>query len=83
MLPHLVIYCILLTGNFGSLYDVSVAYHHTIPQDELAILKGEFPQEVHFHIKRIPNNELPESETGMCEGSEIQMLDLTAPCIVL
>ena len=55
---------LLLTGNFGNLYDVTVAYHQTIPQDELAILKGEFPQEVHFNIKKINKSELPQSETG-------------------
>ncbi|XP_067938501.1 lysocardiolipin acyltransferase 1-like isoform X2 [Watersipora subatra] len=54
--------------TFDSLYDVTVAYKPIVPQDELAILKGKFPEEVHFHITRYRRDSLPDG------GEELQQL---------
>uniref|UniRef100_A0A0K0CVN7 PlsC domain-containing protein n=1 Tax=Angiostrongylus cantonensis TaxID=6313 RepID=A0A0K0CVN7_ANGCA len=44
-------------------YDISVAYPYNIVQSEVdLVVKGVCPREVHFHIKKIPVNELPNSE---------------------
>ncbi|VDM56536.1 unnamed protein product [Angiostrongylus costaricensis] len=44
-------------------YDISVAYPYNIVQSEVdLVVKGVCPREVHFHIKKIPVNELPTSE---------------------
>lgn len=54
----------MVAGDFDSLYDVTVGYGDTIPQDEAAILKGQFPSEIHFHIKRYTKDSIPSEDEG-------------------
>jgi lysocardiolipin and lysophospholipid acyltransferase len=47
--------CILLLvldGQLDAVYDFTIAYPKTVPQTELDLLKGKFPEEIHFNIKR-------------------------------
>ncbi|PNF36170.1 hypothetical protein B7P43_G10680 [Cryptotermes secundus] len=39
-------------GLLDAVYDITVGYPHTLPQSEFDILKGRFPEEVHFTITR-------------------------------
>ncbi|XP_077863859.1 lysocardiolipin acyltransferase 1-like [Saccoglossus kowalevskii] len=48
-----------------AVHDVSVAYPQNLPQREIDILKGDFPREIHFHIKRHPIATLPIDEEGL------------------
>ncbi|CAL4104477.1 unnamed protein product, partial [Meganyctiphanes norvegica] len=52
--------------QLDAVYDVTVAYPKTIPSSELDILKGRFPQEVHFHIKRM-NYGILSNTTGVIQ----------------
>ncbi|KAK4299874.1 hypothetical protein Pmani_027886 [Petrolisthes manimaculis] len=53
------------SGLLDAVYDVTVAYPKTLPLSELDLIKGKMPEEVHFHIKRHPASELPETEEGL------------------
>ncbi|XP_070578991.1 lysocardiolipin acyltransferase 1-like [Ptychodera flava] len=48
-----------------AVHDITIGYPKNIPQNELDILKGNFPREIHFHIKRHPVVTLPISEEGL------------------
>jgi hypothetical protein len=43
---------LFLDGLLDAVYDITVGYPQTLPQSEFDILKGHFPEEVHFTIKR-------------------------------
>nr|CAB3263400.1 lysocardiolipin acyltransferase 1 [Phallusia mammillata] len=49
-------------SGIQAVHDVTVAYPFNIPQEEVDLLKGDFPREVHFHIRRYPIEELPKDE---------------------
>ena len=38
--------------HLDAVYDVTVGYPINIPQKESDVARGNFPKEVHFHIKR-------------------------------
>ena len=44
-----------------AIHDVTVGYPGSVCQSEFDMLAGNFPKEVHFHIKRYPIEELPKS----------------------
>jgi hypothetical protein len=44
---------------FDSILDITVGYPINIPQNELNIIKGDFPKEVHFHVKRHKSLDIP------------------------
>lgn len=50
---------------FDSIIDVTVAYPETIPQNESDILSGNFPEKVHFYIKRHKALDIPNSKEGV------------------
>ncbi|XP_052057487.1 lysocardiolipin acyltransferase 1-like [Mytilus californianus] len=50
---------------FDSIIDVTVGYPVNIPQNESDILKGNFPKEVHFYIKRHKALDIPSSEENV------------------
>ncbi|KAK6644986.1 hypothetical protein RUM43_001262 [Polyplax serrata] len=39
-------------GQLKAIYDLTVGYPKTMPQTEADILRGKFPEEVHFNVKR-------------------------------
>ncbi|ELU17930.1 hypothetical protein CAPTEDRAFT_172905 [Capitella teleta] len=47
--------------HLDAIYDISIAYPDTFPQNEPDLILGEFPSEVHFHIKRHEASSLPSS----------------------
>jgi lysocardiolipin and lysophospholipid acyltransferase len=47
------------------IYDVTVAYPHNFPQSEPELVGGNFPREVHFHVRRHDAADLPSNETGL------------------
>ncbi|RXG72042.1 Lysocardiolipin acyltransferase 1, partial [Armadillidium vulgare] len=51
--------------HLDAIYDVTVMYPKTLPETELDLLKGNFPEEVHFFIKRYPIETIPKSESEL------------------
>ncbi|CAH2255953.1 lysocardiolipin acyltransferase 1, partial [Pelobates cultripes] len=49
-------------NNLDAIHDITVAYPHNIPQTEKHILNGNFPKEIHFHVRRYPVSSLPASK---------------------
>lgn len=42
-----------------AVYDLTIAYPDYIPQSEVDLIRGKFPREVHFHIRRIASADIP------------------------
>lgn len=42
-----------------AVYDLTIAYPDYIPQSEIDLIRGKFPREVHFHIRRISSADIP------------------------
>ncbi|XP_075451558.1 lysocardiolipin acyltransferase 1 isoform X2 [Ascaphus truei] len=49
-------------NNLDAIHDITVAYPHNIPQTEKHLLNGNFPKEIHFHVRRYPVSSLPASK---------------------
>ncbi len=49
-------------SHLDAVYDISIAYPFNFPQNEPELLLGNFPREVHFHIRRHAADSLPHSE---------------------
>ncbi|KAJ8672678.1 hypothetical protein QAD02_003938 [Eretmocerus hayati] len=45
-----------------AIYDITIAYPDRVPQNELDILRGKMPDEVHIHVKRTAQTDLPKDE---------------------
>ncbi|XP_050435656.1 lysocardiolipin acyltransferase 1-like isoform X2 [Adelges cooleyi] len=58
--------------QIDAVYDLTIGYPDSIPQNELDALCGVFPRNVHFHIKRYGVSELPKS----AEGLKIWLMDV-------
>ena len=54
-------------GNIKSVIDLTVAYPVNIPWGFRSFLLGNFPEEVHFNIKRYPINDMPENDADLQE----------------
>ncbi|XP_066451215.1 lysocardiolipin acyltransferase 1 [Eleutherodactylus coqui] len=52
-------------NNLDAIHDITVAYPHNIPQTEKHILMGNFPKEIHFHVRRYPVSSLPASKEDL------------------
>ncbi|XP_055982196.1 lysocardiolipin acyltransferase 1 isoform X2 [Sorex fumeus] len=48
--------------NLDAVHDITVAYPHNIPQTERHLLRGDFPREIHFHVRRYPVAALPRAK---------------------
>uniref|UniRef100_A0A7M4EMD5 Lysocardiolipin acyltransferase 1 n=1 Tax=Crocodylus porosus TaxID=8502 RepID=A0A7M4EMD5_CROPO len=48
-------------NNLDAIHDITVAYPQNIPQTEKHILNGNFPKEIHFHVRRYPVHAVPTS----------------------
>ncbi|XP_014915816.1 lysocardiolipin acyltransferase 1 isoform X3 [Poecilia latipinna] len=51
--------------NLDAVHDITVAYPKNIPQTERHLVLGEFPREIHFHVRRYPVSLLPSSSTEL------------------
>ncbi|KAG7267285.1 hypothetical protein CRUP_015014 [Coryphaenoides rupestris] len=49
--------------NLDAVHDITVAYPKNIPQTERHLILGQFPREIHFHVRRYPVASLPCSST--------------------
>lgn len=45
--------------------DITIAYPGTIPQNEIDIIKGNFPTEIHFLIDWYPNKDIPANKDDL------------------
>ncbi|XP_059838508.1 lysocardiolipin acyltransferase 1 [Hypanus sabinus] len=62
-------------SNVDAIHDVTVAYPYNIPQSERDLFNGNFPKEIHFHIKRYPAAQLPITLEGLQEWCRLRWLD--------
>lgn len=62
-------YCVekLRQGKLDAIHDVTVGYSEDYCFGEIDLLKGTVPREIHFHIKRYSNDELPKDTQGLEE----------------
>lgn len=58
-----------------AVYDLTIAYPDYIPQTEIDLIRGKLPDEVHFHIKRIPAAEIPTRESMLRKWLENKWSD--------
>jgi len=52
-------------GGLHAVYDVTLGYPDMVPETEQDLMDGNFPNEVHFHIKRHPISTLPTTYIGL------------------
>ncbi|XP_035711163.1 lysocardiolipin acyltransferase 1-like [Folsomia candida] len=52
-------------SRLDAVYDLTIAYPKTLPINELDILSGKIPEEVHFNISRYEGDTLPRDEEGI------------------
>lgn len=43
---------VVADGQLDAVYDISIAYPATVAQSEVDMLRGKFPEQVHFRITR-------------------------------
>ncbi|XP_014669496.1 PREDICTED: lysocardiolipin acyltransferase 1-like [Priapulus caudatus] len=65
-------------GMLSAVYDICIGYPQTRPQNEMDILYGKFPEDIHFHIKRHPVITLPIGDKGLQEWCELRWRDKEA-----
>ncbi|XP_075226211.1 lysocardiolipin acyltransferase 1-like isoform X2 [Lycorma delicatula] len=51
--------------QLDAIYDLSVGYPGALPQSELDVMKGIFPEEVHFFVKRYSTETIPRNESEL------------------
>ncbi|KAK5608802.1 Lysocardiolipin acyltransferase 1 [Crenichthys baileyi] len=51
--------------NLDAVHDITVAYPKNIPQTERHLILGQFPREIHFHVRRYPVSSLPSSSSEL------------------
>lgn len=54
-----------LGDNLDAVHDITVAYPKNIPQTERHLIMGQFPREIHFHVRRYPVSSLPNSSSDL------------------
>lgn len=55
----------LRDGGLDAVYDMTIAFPDILPKTEIDILKGIMPREVHFHIRRYDDKDIPEDQTKL------------------
>nr|XP_032819766.1 lysocardiolipin acyltransferase 1 isoform X2 [Petromyzon marinus] len=65
-------------GKLDCVHDVTVAYPCSFPQNELQLLAGRFPHEIHFHVRRHPVSTLPLDSAGLAAWCCDRWLDKEA-----
>lgn len=51
--------------NLDAVHDITVAYPKNIPQTERHLILGQFPREIHFHVRRYEASTLPTSPSAL------------------
>ena len=57
----------LSDSSLEAVYDVTLAYPYGLAQRESDLVLGNYPQEVHFHVKRHPVASLPSTEEDLAQ----------------
>ncbi|XP_055721694.1 lysocardiolipin acyltransferase 1-like [Salvelinus fontinalis] len=52
-------------NNLDAIHDITVAYPKNIPQTERHLILGEFPREIHFHVRCCEASILPFRPAGL------------------
>lgn len=62
-------YCVekLREGKLDAIHDVTVGYSENYCFEEVDLLRGNVPSEIHFHIQRFSNEKLPQDSQGLEE----------------
>lgn len=55
----------LRDGGLDAVYDVTIAFPDILPKTEFDIGKGIMPREVHFHIRKYEDRDIPEDQLEM------------------
>lgn len=55
----------LRDGGLDAVYDLTVAYPDVLPKTEVDLVKGFIPKEVHFHVKKYDDEEVPQEQDGL------------------
>ena len=60
-------YCIekLRQGRLDAIHDVTIGYSQNYCFQEMDLLKGNVPDEIHFHLRRYSDKELPRDTKGL------------------
>lgn len=60
-------YCVekLRQGRLNAIHDVTIGYSKNYCFKEMDLLRGNVPDEIHFHIQRYSNVDLPQDVEGM------------------
>lgn len=56
---------LITAWNNIAIYDVTISFDSTPPQNEREIIKGILPKKVYFHIKKYNSSELPQSKEDL------------------
>ncbi|XP_078255073.1 lysocardiolipin acyltransferase 1 [Rhinoraja longicauda] len=62
-------------SNLDAIHDVTVAYPYNIPQSEKDLFSGNFPKEIHFHIRRYSAANLPVTLEGLQAWCQLRWQD--------
>lgn len=57
----------LVNSGLTSIYDLTIGYPDVLPQPGNCISQGNFPREIHLHIKRYPISSVPLSDEGFAK----------------
>lgn len=66
---------LIKNNNLNALYDVTLVYCDTVPQNEKYLLNGNFPKIVKMHFARYPTSILPKTEEGLKQFLERRWLE--------
>lgn len=60
-------YCVekLRQGRLDAVHDVTIGYSKNYCYQEMDLLRGNVPDEIHFHIRRYSNDEIPQDVEGL------------------
>jgi len=56
-----------LLKHIKCIYDITIGFPDLIPTNEIFLLQGQFPREVHFYLKRYELTSIPKTEEGIGE----------------
>lgn len=59
--------CVFLDWKDLPIYDVTIAFPSSFPQNEVELFKGILPSSVHFHVRRHGSADVPRTVDGLSE----------------
>ena len=51
--------------SLDAVYDMTIAYPDLLPKDPVDVANGIMPREVHYHIRKYNNEDVPQDEEGL------------------